>query len=81
MALFRRQHDPQQVLLSRIATVLLVLVFAFWLAWFGVTAPWDVTGHVRTATDFLGRFFGILVLLAVIFSPLAIAAIGARPRR
>ena len=74
----RHQPDPRAQQLSRIATIVLVVFFAGWLAWFGVTAPWDVSGHAVDAAEFFGRFFGVLVLLAAIFSPLAIAAIGGR---
>ena len=72
----RRQLDPQAQRMGRIGTVVLVLGFAGWLAWFGVAAPWDVGGGGIDVGEFFGRFFGLLLLLAVIFSPLAIAAIG-----
>ena len=71
---FSRQSDPHAQHASRVATIVLVLFFAGWLAWFGVTAPWDVGGSAVDAAE----FFGLLLLLAVIFAPLAIAAIGGR---
>ena len=76
----RRQLDPHAQQLGRLATIVFVLLFAGWLAWFGVTAPWDVGGNGIDAGEFFGRFFGLLVLLGAIFAPLAIAAIGGRHR-
>jgi len=69
----RHQPDEHAVFLSRVATIVAVIVFVGWLAWFGVTAPWDLGGHDVDVGEFFGRFFGLLVLLAVIFSPLLIA--------
>ena len=74
----RHQPDEHIVFLSRAATLVAVLVFVGWLAWFGVAAPWDLGGKGVDVAEFFGRFFGLLVLLAAIFSPLLIAAIGGR---
>jgi len=70
--LLRRQPDDPARGLARAASLVLLLVFAGWLAWFGVAAPWDL-GTKVDAGEFLGRFAGILLLLALIFSPLLIA--------
>jgi uncharacterized membrane protein len=77
----RHQPDPHAQTVSRVATVVLVVAFAGWLAWFGVTAPWDLGGKTVDAAEFFGRFFGLLLLLGVIFAPLAIAAAGGRRGR
>jgi hypothetical protein len=77
----RRQPDPSAVGVARIATVVLVLVFAGWLAWFGVAAPWDVSFGNVDVGEFAGRFAGILVLIGLIVAPLAIAAIADRGER
>jgi len=74
----RHQPDERAIFLSRAATVVAVLVFAGWLAWFGVAAPWDLGGKGVDVGEFFGRFFGLLVLLALIFAPLAIVTIGGR---
>lgn len=75
----RHQPDEHTIFLSRVATIVAVLVFVGWLSWFGVAAPWDLGGHHVDVPEFFGRFFGLLVLLAAIFSPLLIA--GASERR
>ncbi|MGZ4354792.1 MAG: hypothetical protein ACXVZL_05010 [Gaiellaceae bacterium] len=74
----RHQPDERTIFLSRAATAVAVLVFVGWLAWFGVAAPWDLGGKGVDVGEFVGRFFGLLVLLVAIFSPLLIAAAGGR---
>ncbi len=74
----RHQANERAIVLSRAATLVAVLVFVGWLSWFGVAAPWDLGGESVDVGEFFGRFFGLLVLLAAIFSPLLIAAIGGR---
>lgn len=78
--LLRRQPDERAQRASRIATVVIAVAFAGWLAWFGVAAPWDASFAGVDAGEFFGRFFGILLLFALIFAPLAIAAVAGRGR-
>ena len=75
--LLRHQPDEHAQHVSRILTIVLIVCFAGWLAGFGVTAPWDLGGGIDVG-EFFGRFFGLLVLLALIFAPLAIVTIGGR---
>lgn len=70
----RRQPDERAVFVGRVATVVAVLVFAGWLAYFGVAWPWDLGGRHSGVAEFFGRFAGLVVLFVLIFSPLLIAA-------
>jgi len=74
----RRQPDERAIVVSRAATVVFVFVFVGWLAYFGVAAPWDLGGRHSGAVEFVGRFFGLVVLVAAIFSPLIVAAAARR---
>jgi hypothetical protein len=75
----RRQSDERAIVLSRAATIVAVVVFVGWLAYFGVTAPWDLGGRHGGLAEFFGRFFGLIVLMAAIFSPLIV--VGAARRK
>lgn len=74
----RHQLDPRAALLSRVATVVLVLVFVGWLAWFGVAPPWNAGSVSVGLGEFFGRFVGLLIVVALVFAPLLIAVVGGR---
>jgi len=74
----RHQLDPRTALVSRVATVVLVLVFAGWLAWFGVAPPWNTSPGSVGLGEFVGRFVGLLIVVALVFLPLLIAVVGGR---